>query len=508
MTSRKQDNTIQTARNIGQLNGTRAIRDSVSKSDQFDFYRFTLSSSSKFSIAIKPSKSAVNVRTLTSKGGTIAQFNQPKGTKGRIVEQELAAGQYFVRIARKGGGTPYSMNLKASATPLPTLIPMPVPTATGDTLGTAFDVGVLAGTATRNGALNATNAVDFYRVTLNQITNFEARLTSPGSTKLELIFDANGNGLIDQDETVRSKFGSSSTAANITEPLPAGTYFVGVRSGFSGVSTTYDLALVATPNPGNLSPVPGKTLSTAYNLSTLDQQPAGTFLAKDYVGIVGNQDFYRFTLSQNSNLELRLNSTVGTTLDLIFDTNGNGLVDKTETVKSSGSYYGTSNSLAEPLPVGTYFVGVSPTSSDTSTVYDLTLVATADPGTVSPPPGNSLPTAFNLGTLDQRPASTFLAKDYVGVLGSQDLYRFTLSQSRSVEFRLNSNNSVGTTIDFISDANGNGLIDQNEIVKSAGSYYSTSSSITSALATGTYFARVRPTSDGSSTLYSLSLIAT
>lgn len=518
MVSRRQDNTIRTARNLGTLSGTRAIRDAVSRSDQFDFYRFTLNSSSKFSIAVRPSQSAVNVRTFNARGGTIAQFNQPKGARGRIVEQELAAGQYFVRIGRRGGATAYRMTLGSSAivppapppVPIPPSIPVPpsvpVPPPAGDTLATAFDIGALTGTATRTGALNTTNTIDFYRLTLGQITNFEARLSSPGSTRLELIFDANGNNLVDQGEIIRSDSDFGAGVSAITEPLPVGAYFLGVRSGSSSVATTYDLTLVATPNPGNLSSLPGNTLPTAFNLGNLDQLPAGTFLAKDYVGVVGNQDFYRFALSQNSKLELRLNASISTELDLIFDANGNGLVDQTEVVKNSRTFSAGANSLAEPLPAGTYFAGVSPASSSASTVYDLTLVATADPGTVSPPPGNRLPTAFNLGTLDQLPSRTYLAKDYVGILGEQDVYRFSLSQSRSVEFKLDS--SISTEIDLVSDINGNGLVDQNEIVRNSRTFSAGTNSLTSALAAGTYFARVRPASSSSSTLYSLSLIAT
>ncbi|WP_416666366.1 hypothetical protein [Egbenema bharatensis] len=40
--SRQSGNSISTARNLRRLNGVRTVRDSLSQSDRFDFYRFTL----------------------------------------------------------------------------------------------------------------------------------------------------------------------------------------------------------------------------------------------------------------------------------------------------------------------------------------------------------------------------------------------------------------------------------------------------------------------------------
>jgi hypothetical protein len=383
MSNKQSGNTLSTARNLRQLNGVRTIRDSVSQSDKFDFYRFTLGTRSSFVASVNRLKAAVNVRILNDRGRAIAQFNQPKATRGRAVTRELKAGRYFIRIARRKGDTRYQLRLAASPAPLPVpppSIPAPVPTPPpppmGNTLNTAFDIGTLSGTATRQGVVNPVDDVDIYRFTLNQNANLEARINSfAAATKLDLIFDANGNGLIDQGEVLRT--GSSNLSSrSFTEALPAGTYFVRVTPSSRNTSTSYDLALVATPAPGNVLPLPGNTLSTAFNVGNLNQRPASTFIGRDYVGILDDRDVYRFSLDRNTNLEVRTTSSTPLRTDLIVDLNGNGLLDQGETLRTGYSYT-SSRSFTRALAAGTYFVQVSPDTRTASSNYELTLVANA-----------------------------------------------------------------------------------------------------------------------------------
>jgi hypothetical protein len=389
MSNKQSGNTLSTARNLRQLNGVRTIRDSVSQSDKFDFYRFTIGTRSSFVASVNRLKAAVNVQILNDRGRAIARFNQPKAARGRAVARELEAGRYFIRVARRKGDTRYQLRLAASPAPLPVTpppipappgsSPVPVPTPPppiGNTLSTAFNIGTLSGTATRQGVVNPVDDVDIYRFTLSQNANLEARINSfAAATKLDLIFDANGNGLIDQGEILRS--GSSNLSSrSFTEALPAGTYFVRVTPSSRNTSTSYDLALVATPAPGNVSPLPGNTLSTAFNIGNLNQRPASTFIGRDYVGILDDRDVYRFSLDRNTNLEVRTNSSTPLRTDLIFDANGNGLLDQGETLRTGYSYT-SSRSFTRALSAGTYFVQVSPDTRTASSNYELTLVANA-----------------------------------------------------------------------------------------------------------------------------------
>lgn len=68
MASGRSDDTLSTARNLKRLNGVKTIRDSVGRSDKFDFYRFTLNARSSFSVALNRLKAPVNLRILDAQG--------------------------------------------------------------------------------------------------------------------------------------------------------------------------------------------------------------------------------------------------------------------------------------------------------------------------------------------------------------------------------------------------------------------------------------------------------
>jgi hypothetical protein len=505
MASGRSDDTLSTARNLKRLNGVKTIRDSVDRSDKFDFYRFTLNTRSSFSVALNRLKAPVNLRILDDQGRSIARFNQPKAKRGTPVTRDLEAGQYYLRVGYRKGNTRYRLRLAASPPGSPTSPTSPTRPLT--TLGAAENIGILSGTATRQGLLNSNNDNDIYRFDLNQITDLEARISGPSSASIDLIFDRNNNGEIDQDDVLKSTYNSFNSSATLTDPLPVGTYFVRIRSRYSSTSTRYDLTLVATPQPGNLPSPAGDTLASAFNVGALDQRSAGTFQAKDYVGVIDNTDYYRFTLSQNGNLEARISGAGNIDMDLIYDFNSNGLVDQDDVIKSTYNSQNSSATFTEPLAAGTYFVRLTPRYSSISTRYDLTLIATSRPSNLSSPPGETLTSAFNVGILDQRPSGTFQANDYVGVLDSSDYYRFTLNQTRELTATISGVQNV--QIELISDTNGNNSVDLNEVVRSTYNSQNSTTTFTEPLATGTYFVKVYPKYGGDySTHYSLSLVTT
>jgi Bacterial pre-peptidase C-terminal domain. len=196
---------------------------------------------------------------------------------------------------------------------------------------------------------------------------------------VQLIRDANNNGLIDANEAFFSREGSGvNTPARINQDLPAGTYFIRVdpRFGSTNFSTSYEMTVVATPYGGNGLPDPGNTLLTARNLGVL----SGTTSLKEYVGVLDSDDFYRFTLSSAANLQARLTNSSDITSDLVLirDTNNNGLIDNGETIASaitSGSPDTTL--LTRDLQAGSYFIRVKPRFiGNFSTNYQLDLTTT------------------------------------------------------------------------------------------------------------------------------------
>jgi len=344
-----------------------------------------------------------------------------------------------------------------------------MPSPDDNTLITANDLGVLSSIFNGTGFVGTGDAVDFYRFVLAENANLSVGYAgNSGRVDIDLIADRNGNGILESGEVITGSFGASGSFAI---PLPAGTYFTRVEE---WDSTQYELTLSAASRPGNVSPDPGGNLNSALDLGIL----SGIRTLKDYVGQLDTRDFYKFTLSQNSNLSLGYAGNSGRVdVDLIADRNGNGILESGEVITGS---FGASGSFAIPLPAGTYFTRVEEWDS---TQYELTLSAASRPGNVSPDPGGSLAQAFNLGNLSR----TRTLKDYVGVLDELDSYKFILTQKSDLSISFSGELGNRVDIDLVADTNNNGIIESNEVIARG---FGSSGNFSVSRPAGTYFARV------------------
>ncbi len=493
MSISNKDNTLRNARNVGTLSGSKRIGGFIGSRDKIDFAKFTLSGASEFGLTLGRVTGRASARvTLRNSSGAVLE-NFKSGAKPKTIAASLAAGSYYISVQSLKGNINY--NLAALATPATP----PVPPVEG--LSSAVDIGVLSGTYTNQDFVGTTDPVDFYKFTLNDVANLQARVTSSSAnTRVQLIRDGNGNGLVDNDEILASGTNFSSTfLSSATQDLPSGAYFIRVEPSNTSASTVYQLNLVATPFGGNVSPDPGNTLPTARDLGVF----SGTLLTKDYVGQLDANDTYKFTLTDIANLQINVKgSSSNTRIQLIRDINSNGLIDNDEALASDSNTSSTFlSSITQDVPSGAYFIKVETSNTSNSSLYELNLVATPFGGNVSPDPGNTLPTARDIGVL----SGTFSAKEHVGIIDSDDFYKFTLNNAATLQARVTAT-STNTRIDLIRDTNGNGLIDNNEVVESDTNSSTTFlSNITEDLQAGTYFVRVRPQTTRRSTNYTLSL---
>lgn len=103
------------------------------------------------------------------------------------------------------------------------------------------------------------------------------------------------------------------------------------------------------------------TLATANNLGVLSQ-PIN--ISDTFEGFGGDRiAFYRFTLTQNSDVSLSFNG-FSLRASIISDINGNGIVDTGEVVNTR---FGRTETLFEPLPRGSYFIQLE-TNADRKSV--------------------------------------------------------------------------------------------------------------------------------------------
>lgn len=490
MSISNKDNTLRSARNVGGLSGTRRINGFVGLKDKTDFAKFTLSEASEFGLTLGRVAGRASARvTLQNSQGVILQSFK-SGVKAKTFRSDLAEGTYYIGIRRLRGEVKYK--LTASAT---------VDNEPGEILSAARDIGVLAGTYTNQEFVGTADLTDLYKFTLNDSANLQVRVNgSSAGTRIELIRDGNGNGLVDGGEILASDTSYTSTfLSNITQDLPPGTYFARVAPASNTASTQYQVNLVVTPFGGNISPEPGNTLPVARDLGVF----SGTFSAKEYVGTIDSTDVYKFTLNDISNLQVNVRgSSANTRVQLIRDSNGNGLIDNSEVLTTDTNYSSTFlSTITQDLPSGAYFITVEPRNTSASTLYEMNLVATPFGGNISPDPGNTLSAARDLGVF----SGTFSAREHVGLLDSDDFYKFTLSNPANLQASVNGS-SANTRIQLIQDSNGNGLIDNGEIITSDTNYSSTFlSQITRDLPSSTYYIRVSSRNNDASTNYSLNL---
>ena len=83
------------------------------KPERNDYYKFTLEQDSDFNLTLDKLDANANVQVLDDDGSIV--FQSKKGGKKReVIDADLEAGDYFVRVVPKGGAqTDYRLSLSA-----------------------------------------------------------------------------------------------------------------------------------------------------------------------------------------------------------------------------------------------------------------------------------------------------------------------------------------------------------------------------------------------------------
>jgi hypothetical protein len=475
------DDIAKGARNLGAL-GSKPRKaqgffsSNITSLNFVDYYKFNLSGRSSVSVVAKGLKSGAELQLLDSEQKILAPTTQQKN-KTKPIKQTLDAGQYFIEVTQFSASGKYTLKASASTPSLtddgpgsgdgstsgpPPLIPSKEP---GDIPALAFDTGVLTGAKAYRNTVGGADAADFYRFSLSQSSKvqFSTSNVKNGKVNTSLIYDINGNGLVDQGDTI--------APTESTKSLGAGTYFVSVTSSDSAVAT-YDLKLEATAITGiNPTVDPPLGLGGARDLGAL----SGSVGVKQFVGSVDSTDIYKFTLSQVSNFTTLLNSSQQTgdvTMSLIYDVNGNGIANPGE---KSGNYVipgdfiggvvtgssagGSALAITKTLGAGTYYLAVTQKKLTDNSTYDLNLFVNNTVTGITPTtdPGGSMASSFDMGALNA-PANY---RQFVGSVDDSDFYRFTLDQPRNIIISYNGSPEL-VALRFGVDRNGNGVFDPAE----------------------------------------------
>ncbi|AFY42497.1 pre-peptidase C-terminal domain-containing protein [Nostoc sp. PCC 7107] len=338
-------NTLATARNIGNLSSSRSFQDFVGSIDTNDYYRFALTQSSNFSLALNGLSADADVQLLNSTGGVIVS-SAASGSSAESINRQLTAGTYYVRVYPYSGNTNYNLTLAATA--------VSQPDGAGNTLATARNVGTLSSSQSFQDFVGTIDTNDYYRFNLTQTSNFNLLLNGLSSDADVQLLNSTG-GLI------QGSYGESSLSESITRTLNAGTYYIRVYPYTS--STNYNLTLSAAAV--TLTDGAGNTLAAARNIGTL----TGSRTFQDFVGSSDTNDYYRFNVTQNSNFSLAL-SGLNADADVQL-LNSSGQIIASSVASGLGTEL-----ITRTLATGTYYVRVYPFSTG-NTNYQLVLTANA-----------------------------------------------------------------------------------------------------------------------------------
>jgi hypothetical protein len=218
-------NSTYTAYNLGNASGSYnyTFSQSVNSSDTADYYRFTLSNGSNFSLNLSGLSADADLQLLDSAGNVI-QGSYNGGTASDSISRYLGAGTYYARVnPYSSANTSYSLNFTGSGTGIDP----------GNSFSSAFDLGEFSRNVGRSQSdfVGNSDPNDYYRFTVSEAGNYRVRVNNlTADADLQLY---NGSQVV---------LGSSSNAGtasdSVTSYLNAGTYYARVYS-YNGANTNY-----------------------------------------------------------------------------------------------------------------------------------------------------------------------------------------------------------------------------------------------------------------------------
>ncbi|MFM6396020.1 MAG: PPC domain-containing protein, partial [Planktothrix sp.] len=317
----------------------------------------------------------------------------------------LTAGTYYVLVNSDyyGGNTTYNLKLSATA----------ISDSAGNDMTTAQDIGTLgATTVTKNDWVGDIDTYDYYKFSLTG--NSTLNLNLSGLTQNADLYLYNS-----ASSEIGYSYQEGKTDENILTNLTAGTYYVLVNSDYYGGNTTYNLKLSATA----ISDSAGNDMTTAKDLGAVSSVQNFT----DWVGYLDESDYYKLSLTQNSNLKLDLTGLSGDAVLYLYDSEGNEI-----TYSDNGD---TANAaIAKNLGAGLYYLKVA---SDGDTTYNLGVSATALTYSPANKVGNTLSQNLNIGALGTTQTfSDFVGNPYGIEQDENDFYTFSIPSASTINLKL------------------------------------------------------------------------
>ena len=415
--------TLQTATDLGVLTA-----DGVTASDfignfngldqdSSDYYRFELAENSTLNLKLSGLSGNASLILYNSDQSRIVARSSNTGNADEIISLNLKAGTYYAYVS---GGSNVSTTYQLEASAI-SLGPVPTDNA-GDTLENARNLGSL-----NAAAINVTDFIgnfngldqdsqDYYRFELTESSTVNLTLSGLIETASLTVYNS------DRSRTVAQGTGTGSENKVLTQDLKAGIYYVYVNGG--GTGTNYRLTGSANP----VTIIDNGPFANATDLGVLGSTAPAI---NDSLSPSNSADYYKFTLSENSALNVQLSGLSDAASLFLFNSEGNRVLAQST---NSGN---VNEVINVNLKVDTYYLQIDG-GNTTGTTYQLQASANSLGPVPADGAGNRIEDAKDLGSLT---ATGITVSDFVGQFNgldndSIDYYKFKLDENSTLKLRL------------------------------------------------------------------------
>jgi murein DD-endopeptidase MepM/ murein hydrolase activator NlpD len=312
----EKDDTPQTAPNLGILTGTRTFNNSLSPTDNYDYYRFSLNSRTPFNLTLNGLQADANVEigTIGSDGKLRYVANSSnKGTQAESISRTLDPGNYYALVLPSDfrSRTNYNLSLSTGATP---------PDNAGNNTSFARNIGISNATQTFSDFVGTADTNDYYKFSLNETRQVNFSLNGlQANADLELTQVQNQGSI---ERVLASAAQSGTQSESISRTLTPGTYYARVYPS-GGANTNYNLS-VSSSNPSgwvaqyfNNTSLSGNPVSTEYlgdgqnfsrnwGLGSPTNAPSDNFSARMTTRRYLDPGLYKITTQSDDGVRVRI----------------------------------------------------------------------------------------------------------------------------------------------------------------------------------------------------------
>ena len=388
--------------NLTNAYGLRTRQGTVNpRTNDTDYHRFTLSATRTVNVELSGLSGDADLY-LDNASGQVVGSSVNFGTRADVVQRQLTAGTYYIRVDAYSSGTiRYQLRYRTVRA-----------AASGSTRATAWYLGNLtnaSGFRTLRGTVNrVTNDDEYRRFTLSATRTM--RLELRGLSADADLYLENALG-----QAIASSVNSGTSDDAIERTLSAGTYYIRVDAYSSG-TIRYQLRYRTVRAAAS-----GSTRATAWYLGNLTNASGFRTFHGTVNRVTNDDDYRRFTLSATRTMRLELRG-LSADADLYLE---NALGQAIASSVNSGT---SDDAIERTLTAGTYFIRVDAYSSGT-----IRYLLRYRRESVH---GRTRGTAFVLGDLTNVTGFRSRSGTVNRTSNDDDYHRFTLSRTRGMSIVL------------------------------------------------------------------------